>query len=81
MAVSARSAKYPFLGLGLRLQREYLPALLERRQPVDWLEIISDSWIFAEAPELYDLERIETIVLRNIRDDYFPRRDFDDDQD
>ena len=30
---------------------------------------------------LYDLERIETIVLRNIRDDYFPRRDFDDDQD
>jgi hypothetical protein len=29
---------------------------------------------------LYDLERIETMVLRNIRRDYFPRRDFDDDQ-
>jgi transposase len=31
---------------------------------------------------LYDLERIETMILRNIRHDYFPRRDrFDDDQD
>ncbi len=30
---------------------------------------------------LYDLERIETMVLRNIRHDYFPRRDFDDEQD
>jgi hypothetical protein len=30
---------------------------------------------------LYDLERIETMVLRNIRLDYFPRRDFDDNQD
>lgn len=29
---------------------------------------------------LYDLERIETMVLRNIRHDYFPRREFDDDQ-
>ncbi len=27
---------------------------------------------------LYDLERIETMVLRNIRHDYFPRHDFDD---
>ena len=30
---------------------------------------------------LYDLDRIETMVLRNIRHDYFPRRHFDDDQD
>lgn len=30
---------------------------------------------------LYDLERIETMVLRNIRHDYFPLRDFDDDRD
>jgi hypothetical protein len=30
---------------------------------------------------LYDLERIETMVLRNIRHDYFPRCDFDEDQD
>jgi transposase len=28
---------------------------------------------------LYDLERIETMILRNIRHDYFPRRDCDDD--
>lgn len=28
---------------------------------------------------LYDLDRVETIVLRRIKDDYFPRRDFDDD--
>ena len=27
---------------------------------------------------LYDLERIETMVLREIRRDYYPRRDFDD---
>ena len=30
---------------------------------------------------LYDLDRIETMTLRNIRHDYFPRRDSDDDQD
>ncbi|MBK7581916.1 MAG: hypothetical protein IPI67_17120 [Myxococcales bacterium] len=29
---------------------------------------------------LYDLERIETTILRNIRHDYFPRRDPDDEQ-
>jgi len=58
MAVSARSAKYPFLGFGLRLQREYLSALLEQRHPVDWLEIISDSWMHAEPPELDKLGRI-----------------------
>ena len=29
---------------------------------------------------LYDLDRIETMILRNIRHDYFPRRDFDDDE-
>lgn len=29
---------------------------------------------------LYDLERIETMILRNIRHDYFPRRDPDDEQ-
>jgi len=28
---------------------------------------------------LYDLNRIETMILRNIRHDYFPRRNFDDD--
>jgi len=30
---------------------------------------------------LHDLDRIETMVLRNIRHDYFPRRDFDGEQD
>lgn len=30
---------------------------------------------------LHDLDRIETMILRNIRHDYFPRRDFDDEQD
>jgi hypothetical protein len=30
---------------------------------------------------LFDLDRIETMTLRNIRHDYFPRRDSDDDQD
>jgi hypothetical protein len=29
---------------------------------------------------LYDLERIETMILRNIRHDYFPRRDLADEQ-
>jgi transposase len=28
---------------------------------------------------LYDLDRVETMVLRNIRRDYFPRQDFTDD--
>jgi hypothetical protein len=28
---------------------------------------------------LYDLDRIETMTLRNIRHDYFPRRDSDQD--
>jgi uncharacterized protein (UPF0276 family) len=58
MVVSARSAKYPFLGFGLRLQREYLTTLLEQRPPVDWLEIISDSWINADPAELEQLARI-----------------------
>jgi uncharacterized protein (UPF0276 family) len=46
------------LGFGLRLQREYLPTLLEQRYPVDWLEIISESWIDAEPAELRRLDRI-----------------------
>ena len=28
---------------------------------------------------LYDLDRIETMILRSVHRDYFPRRDFDDD--
>ena len=28
---------------------------------------------------LYDLDRVETMILRNIRDDYFPCPDLDDD--
>ena len=30
---------------------------------------------------MYDLDRLETMILRNIRHDYFPRRDSDEDQD
>lgn len=58
MAVSAKSAKYPFLGFGLRLQREYLSTLLEQPHAVDWLEIISDPWMHAEPAELDKLGRI-----------------------
>src|SRR5690606_3523481 len=29
---------------------------------------------------LYELDRVETVILRNIRDDYFPRHNFDNDQ-
>jgi hypothetical protein len=30
---------------------------------------------------MYDLDRLETMILRNIHHDYFPRRDSDEDQD
>jgi len=56
MAVNARSSTYPFLGFGLRLQREYLATLLEQRWPVDWLEIISESWMNADDAELRKLD-------------------------
>lgn len=51
-----------------RLLREYPEAPL--------LEALREAARYG----LYDLERIETMVLRNIRRDYFPRRDFDDHQ-
>jgi len=52
-----------------RLLRDYPEAPL--------LEALRDAAHYG----LYDLDRIETMTLRNIRHDYFPRRDFDDDQD
>jgi transposase len=49
-----------------RLLRDYPQAPL--------LEALRDAASYG----LYDLERIETMVLRNIRHDYFPPHDFDD---
>ena len=33
--------KIAYLGFGLRLRREYLPQVLQRRPDVDWFAIIS----------------------------------------
>jgi transposase len=51
-----------------RLLRDYPEASL--------LEALRDAARYG----LYDLDRIETMTLRNIRHDYFPRRDLDEDQ-
>ncbi|HLE60056.1 MAG TPA: hypothetical protein VI700_00825 [Thermoanaerobaculaceae bacterium] len=50
-----------------RLLRDYPQAPL--------LEALHDAHRYG----LYDLDRVETMVLRNIRHDYFPRADFTDD--
>ncbi|MBN1611357.1 MAG: IS21 family transposase [Polyangiaceae bacterium] len=52
-----------------RLLRDYPEAPL--------LEALRDAARYG----LYDLDRIETMTLRNIRHDYFPRRDLDEGQD
>ena len=48
----------PYLGYGLRLQREFIGPILRDEPDVDWLEVISDNWIHASSMELESLEQL-----------------------
>ncbi len=60
--------RLPYLGFGLRLRREYLAPVLAERPPVDWFEVITES--FLDDPEgQASLERIREhhpLVLHGI---------------
>lgn len=63
-------------GRGVARLRQLRRLLRDYPQP-PFIEALRDAARYG----LYDLDRIETMVLRNIRHDYFPRRDLDDEQD
>ncbi|MEN8180554.1 MAG: DUF692 domain-containing protein [Pseudomonadota bacterium] len=50
--------KRPELGFGLGLRRELVQPLIERRPAIDWLEILSDGYLNANAEQLAELEQI-----------------------
>jgi uncharacterized protein (UPF0276 family) len=48
----------PYLGYGLRLQREFIGPILRDQPEIDWLEIISDNWLQASPAELQSLQQL-----------------------
>jgi uncharacterized protein (UPF0276 family) len=52
------SIRRPSPGWGLGLRTQHYADFLERRQPVDWLEIITDNFLVAGGKPLVMLERI-----------------------
>ena len=53
-----KSATRPTLGFGLDLRRELVRPVIEKRPALDWLEILSDSYLQADAKTLAELEQI-----------------------
>lgn len=51
----------PQLGFGLGLRRELVRQVIENRPPLDWLEIISDSYLAADHGTLAELELIRAL--------------------
>ena len=61
--------KIAYLGFGLRLRREYLPQVLQRRPDVDWFEIISENYLGGLDQDLRKLEQVREsypIVMHGI---------------
>lgn len=50
--------RFPYLGFGLRLRREYVPEVLSRRPDVGWFEIISENYMDVEPEALGQLDGI-----------------------
>ena len=48
----------PDLGFGLGLRRELIEPIIQRKPPIDWLEILSDGYLAAGEAALAELERI-----------------------
>ncbi len=48
----------PELGFGLGLRRELIQPLIEQQPAIDWLEVLSDSYLDAKPAQLAELERI-----------------------
>lgn len=53
-----RIQQLPYLGLGLRLRKEYIPLVLQEQVPVDWFEIISEGYLGASEEQLQQLDQI-----------------------
>ena len=52
--------RFPYLGFGLRLRRDYVPEVLRLRPDVGWFEIISENYMDAEPEELRQLDEVRT---------------------
>ena len=52
---SPRSHQRPQLGFGLALRGELLESILQQRPSLDWLEILSDIYLQADAAQLEKL--------------------------
>ena len=50
--------RFPYLGFGLRLRRDYVPEVLRSRPDVGWFEIISENYMDAEPEGLRQLDAI-----------------------
>lgn len=50
--------RFPYLGFGLRLRREYVPEVLRQRPDVGWFEIISENYLDLEPDTLRQLDAI-----------------------
>ncbi|MCB1857781.1 MAG: DUF692 domain-containing protein [Gammaproteobacteria bacterium] len=62
-------SRLPYIGFGLRLRREYIPAIVAEQPPVDWFEIISESYLGDNQEALRQLEPIRArypIVMHGI---------------
>ncbi len=53
-----KTGHMPYLGFGLRLRREYLDRALETHPPVDWLEVVPESWFDGDDRLLRKLDRL-----------------------
>ena len=51
----------PRLGFGLGLRRELVRPLIEQRPTIDWLEVLSDTYLNADIEQLAELERIHDL--------------------
>ncbi len=51
-------SKRPELGFGLGLRRELVRPLIEQQPAIDWLEILSDSYLNASSEQLAELQQI-----------------------
>jgi uncharacterized protein (UPF0276 family) len=52
--------RFPYLGFGLRLRRDYVPDVLRLRPDVGWFEIISENYMDGEPDALRQLDAIRT---------------------
>jgi len=52
--------RFPYLGFGLRLRRDYVPEVLRLRPDVGWFEIISENYMDGAPDDLRQLDAIRS---------------------